>query len=186
MLGFGVKEINYFTYWTKQANYSEGEWFVDGGSFVNRDGTKTALYNFMKTIMAENQAFAGTIKSFDYRGSRVYNGKSVFSEQHISWLKSDDTFGCITNVTTSQEATLVTELYDSENYNYMYMLMNTIDPNEKNGNGKDTTQSITVTFDSAYTRAYLYQNGTRTAVTLTNNAYTVTLTAGQAIYLLPY
>lgn len=186
LLGFGVKEINYFTYWTKQANYSEGEWFVDGGSFVNRDGTTTELYNFMKTIMAENQAFAGTIKSFDYRGSRVYNGKSVFSEQHISWLKSNDTFGCITNVTTSQEATLVTELYDWERYNYMYMLMNTIDTNEKNAKGQDTTQTITVTFNDYYTNAYVYQNGVRTSVALANGVYTVTLTAGQAVYVLPY
>lgn len=186
LLGFGVKEISYFTYWTKQANYSDGEWFIDGGSFVNRDGTTTALYDFMKTIMAENQAFAGTIKCFDYSGSRVYNGTNSFSEQHISWLKSDDTFGCITNVTTSQEATLVTELYDWERYNYMYMLMNTIDPNEKNAKGKNTTQTVTVTFNDYYTNAYVYQNGVRTSVELMDGTYTVTLTAGQAVYVLPY
>ncbi len=188
LLGFGVKEISYFTYWTKQANVSDGEWFVDGGSFVNRDGTTTELYNFMKTIMAENQAFAGTIKNFDYRGSRVYNGTNSFSEQHISWVNNDYTFSCITNVTSSKEATLVTELYDWERYNYMYMLMNTIDPNEKNANKKDTSQTITVTFKSDYgfTKAWVYQNGVRTSVELTNNTYTVTLTAGQAVYVLPY
>ncbi len=188
LLGFGVKEISYFTYWTKQANSSDGEWFIDGGSFVNRDGTTTELYNFMKTIIAENQAFAGTIKNFDYRGSRVYNGTNAFSEKHISWLNNDYTFGCITDVTTSKEATLVTELYDWERYNYMYMLMNTIDPNEKNANGKNTSQTVTITFngDYGFTKAYVYQNGARTSVELTNNTYTVTLTAGQAVYVLPY
>jgi hypothetical protein len=186
LLGFGVKEINYFTYWTKQSNSSSGEYFIDGGSFVDRNGNKTALYTFMQTIMAENQAFAGTIKNFDYVGSRVYTGSYKYDNSHIAWVKNDYTFQKVASVTTSTDATLVTELYDSENYNYMYMLMNTIDPNEKNGNGKDTTQSITVTFDSACTKAYLYKNGTRTAVALTSNAYTVTLTAGQAVYLLPY
>ena len=186
LLGFGVKEINYFTYWTKQSNSSSGEYFIDGGSFVDRNGNKTALYTFMQTIMAENQAFAGTIKNFDYVGSRVYTGSYKYDNSHIAWVNNDYTFKKVVSVTTSTDATLVTELYDSENYNYMYMLMNTIDPNEKNGNSKNTTQSITVTFDSAYTKAYVYQNGVRTGVELTNGTYTVTLTAGQAVYVLPY
>ena len=68
----------------------------------------------------------------------------------------------------------------------MYMLMNTIDPNEKNAKGKNTTQTITVTFNDYYTNAYVYQNGVRTSVELTDGTYTVTLTAGQAVYVLPY
>ncbi len=182
LLGFGVKEINYFTYWTKQANYSTGEYYDDGGSFVKRDGTKTALYTFMQTIMKENQAFAGTIKNFDYMGSRLYTGSSYkFGKDHLTWLDNSYTFHRITSVTTSTDATLVTELYDSNRYNYMYMLMNTIDPSEGS-----TSQTIKVTFDVGCTKAYVYQNGVRTSVALTNNTYTVTLTAGQAVYVLPY
>ena len=97
---------------------------------------------------------------------------------------TSDSFKWVTGVTTSTDATLVTELYDKENYNYMYMVMNTIDPNEKNANKKDTTQSITVTFDSSATAFYVYdQSGNRTLQT--GNTYSVTLTAGQAVYLMP-
>ena len=187
LMGFGVKQINYFTYWTKASNSSSGEYFVDGGSFVNRDGTTTALYNFMKTIMADNTKFASTISHFDYNGSKVVTGSSYkYSDDHIVWgTMTANSFKWLTNVTTSTDATLVTELYDKNNYNYMYMVMNTIDPNEKNANKKDTTQSITITLDSAITKGfYVYdQSGNRTEYT--GNTYTVSLTAGQAIYIMP-
>ena len=185
LMGFGVKQINYFTYWTKYANSSSGEYFEDGGSFVNRDGTTTAVYDFMKTIMANNTAFAPTISHFDYSASKVVgsdNGSQ--NNDHISWsstLTADVSFRLLTSVTTNLEYTLVTELYDKDNYNYMYMVMNTIDPNEGG------TQSITVTFNDTIDTIYVYdQTGKRTSVSLENHTYTVTLTAGQAVYLLPY
>ena len=185
LMGFGVKQINYFTYWTKHSNSSSGEYFEDDGSFVNRDGTTTAVYDFMKTIMANNTAFAPTISHFDYNASKVVGSNNGSQNNaHISWsssLTADVSFRFVTGVTTSLEYTLVTELYDSDNYNYMYMVMNTIDPNEGG------TQTVTVTFDGTFDTVYVYdQTGVRTAVTLTNNTYTVTLTAGQAVYLLPY
>ena len=188
LMGFGVKQISYFTYWTKSANSATGEWFVDGGSFVKRDGTTTALYDFMKTIMADNTAFAKTISHFDYNASQVVGSYSYrYNSNYCTWisaLTAAADFKWVDSVTTSVSYSLVTELYDKENYNYMYMVMNTIDPNEKNANKKDTTQSITVTFDSSVTAFYVYdQSGNRTLQT--GNTYSVTLTAGQAVYLMP-
>ncbi len=185
LMGFGVKQISYFTYWTKSANSNSGEWFDDGGAFVKRDGTTTALYNIMKTIMANNTEFAKTISHFDYNASKVVTSSYKFADEHIVWgTLTSGSFKWVTGATTTTDATLVTELYDEEKYNYMYMVMNTIDPNEKNGNSKDTTQSITVTFDSSVTEFYVYdQSGNRTLQT--GNTYTVSLTAGQAVYLMP-
>ena len=185
LMGFGVDQINYFTYWTKHANSTTGEYFDDGGSFVNRDGSTTAVYDFMKEIMADNTKFAPTISHFDYSASTVVgsnNGNQ--NNEHISWssnLTASASFRFVESVSTTLEYTLVTELYDEENYNYMYMVMNTIDPNEGG------TQTVTVTFDGTFDRIYVYdQTGERTSVALTNNQYKVTLTAGQAVYLLPY
>ena len=185
LMGFGVKQINYFTYWTKASNSSSGEWFEDGGSFVNRDGSTTAIYDFMKKIMADNTTFAPTIMNFDYNESHVYgsNNDSNLNNDHISWSSSltdsNYSFKWLTNVTTSKEYTLVTELFDADNYNYMYMIMNTIDTYYGG------TQSVTITLDSSIKGFYVYdQNGNRT--THSGNTYTVSLTAGQAIYILPY
>ncbi|MBO5737146.1 MAG: hypothetical protein J6S04_04985, partial [Clostridia bacterium] len=184
LLGFGVKQINYFTYWTKAANSTEGEYFEDGGSFVNHDGTTTEIYNFMQAIMADNDTFAPTISQFDYSDSHVYgsNNDSDLNNDHISFSSSlTDTnysFKYLTNVTTTKEFTLVTELYDAEKYNYMYMIMNTIDPYYGG------TQNVTVTLDSSVTAFYVYdQEGNRTLVS--GNSYTASLTAGQAIYIMP-
>ena len=188
LMGFGVKQINYFTYWPKFANSTSGEYFEGNGSFINRDGTTTDLYDFMKTIMANNTAFAPTISHFDYNASKVVSNSYKYSDDHIVWgTMTNDSFKFVSGVTTSTDATLVTELYDKDNYNYMYMVMNTIDPYEKNTNGNDTLQTITVTFDGTFDMVYVYdQTGARTSVQLINNTYTVTLTAGQAVYLLPY
>ena len=188
LVGFGVKQINYFTYWTKSANSTSGEWFVDGGSFVNRDGTKTALYDIMQEIMAENTEFARTISHFNYTGSKIVTGSSYkYSKDHINWgtlTSNSSTFKWLSGVTTSTDATLVTELYDASRYNYMYMFMNTIDPYEKNNNGNDTKQTITITLNAAVTGFYLYdQTGARSYVS--GNSTTVNLEAGQAVYVLP-
>ena len=115
-------------------------------------------------------------------GSRIYTGSYKYSDDHLAWLDSSYTFQRITSVTTSTDATLVTELYDSNRYNYMYMLMNTIDT----GENTTATQTITVKFDSYCTKAYVYKNGVRTEVTLTDNTYNVTLKPGEAVYVLPY
>jgi hypothetical protein len=184
LMGFGVKQINYFTYWTKAASSSSGEYYIDGYSFVNRDGTTTALYNFMKEIMADNTKFAPTISHFDYNASQIFgsNTDSSLDNAHITWSPTWSTaadFRWITNVTTNKEYTLVTELYDDEKCNYMYMIMNTIDT-YYGGN-----QNITVTMDSSVTKFYVYdQYGNRTAHT--GNTYSVTLSAGQAVYIMPY
>ena len=184
LMGFGVKQINYFTYWTKAANSSSGEYYIDGYSFVKRDGTPTELYNFMKEIMADNTKFAPTIRHFDYNASQIFgsNTDSSLDNAHITWVKdltAAASFRWITNVTTSKEFTLVTELYDDEKCNYMYMIMNTIDT-YYGGN-----QNVTVTLDSSVTAFYVYdQYGNRTAHT--GNTYTVTLNAGQAVYIMPY
>ena len=184
LMGFGVKQINYFTYWTKASSSSSGEYFEDGGSFVNRDGSTTALYDFMKTIMADNTAFAPTISHFDYNESHVYgsNNDSNLNNDHISWSSSltdsNYSFKWLTNVTTSKEFTLVTELYDAEKYNYMYMVMNTIDTYYGG------TQNVTITLDSSVKKFYVYdQRGNRTLIE--GNTYSAQLTAGQAIYIMP-
>ena len=60
----------------------------------------------------------------------------------------------------------------------MYMFMNTIDTYYGG------TQSVTVTLNENVKAFYVYApNGTRTLVE--GNTYTVSLTAGQAIYVMP-
>ncbi|MBP5466296.1 MAG: Ig-like domain-containing protein [Clostridia bacterium] len=187
LLGFGVKEIDYFTYMTKASNYSDGEFYLDGYSLLNRNGTTTGLYDDIQTVISENQTFAPVIKSFEYQGSRVYSGTNTFTDSdHVAWMDNSYAFKRVSSVITTKEDTLVTELFDTKNYNYMYMFMNTIDPYEKNGKSNDTTQTVTITFDSYCTQADVYVNGVKNTISLNNHTYSVSLTAGQAVYVIPY
>ena len=184
LMGFGVKQINYFTYWTKASNSSSGEWYEDGYAFVDRNGNPTYLYEIMQTILAENADFAPTISHFDYKDSHIYGSKKSQDNAHITWSGSltdnnNYSFKWITNVTTNNEYTLVTELFDEERYNYMYMFMNVMDPYY---GGK---QTVTITLDSSVKQFYVYGQDGERLETVTGNTYTVTLTAGQAIYIMP-
>ncbi len=61
LLSFGVKQISYFTYWTKQTNCTTGELFPDGTAFVSRDGTVNALHHWMRDIHGKLQNIAAHI-----------------------------------------------------------------------------------------------------------------------------
>ncbi|MBO5363222.1 MAG: hypothetical protein J6A46_02725, partial [Clostridia bacterium] len=184
MLGFGVKQISYFTYWTKQGNSTTGETFIDGASFITRAGHKTDLYYFMQEIMAENQKFAPTLLNFDYQGSRVYEKLPCnFDNRQTQMLKNDYTFKKIENVSVNKECALITELFDKENSRYMYMVMNTVSPENK---GSKAFQSTEITFSEEYTHVVVYKDGVGTPKKLDGNKATVKLAAGEAVYLLPY
>ncbi len=72
LLAFGVKQLAWFTYWTKQANSTAGETFPDGASFVSRDGTVNPLYHWVRDIHEAIQGFAAQILPLELSGCRTY------------------------------------------------------------------------------------------------------------------
>lgn len=185
LIGFGVKEISYFTYWTKSYNKTDGELFIDGASFVTRAGEKTDIYYFMQKIIAENQKFAPTVLNFDYQGSNAYvNAPTYFNSAHMAWAYRDYTFQKVTNVVIDKECAMATELYDKENNRYMYMVMNTVDTINRGSKAYQTTK---VTFAPEYTHVAVYKDGVSTPHKLApDNSVSVELMPGEAVYLLPY
>ncbi len=182
LVGFGVKTISYFTYWTKSDNNTEH--FIDGNSFITWYGERTKIYDWMKQIMAEEQKFAPTVLNFDYQTSKVYsNPPTVFDAGHAAWIKETPSFKALKDVSINKEIALVTELYDSVKGNYMYMVQNIVDPIHKGSKAYQTTE---LTFDSAYTHAAVYVKGERTLVKLQNGKLTLKHKAGEATYVIPY
>ena len=177
LLGFGAKQLAYYTYYTRSESDSEGtESYVDGKSFVDYNGNPTELYYWMQKIMANDQKFAPTIMQFDYRGSKVYGSTSA---DYLSKATSDS-FAKLSSFSVSTGSALVTELYDDENDNYMYMAMNVLDPDATN-----TAETVKMTF-SGYTHVLVYVDGEAQEVALTNGVYTATLNNGDAVYVIPY
>ena len=182
LLGMGVKQIVYYTYFNK--GMSEDTIHPDGTTFITHYGEKTERYYFMQKILAENQKFAPIILNFDYVTSNAYEvTPTTYSSSHVKYCEKNNTFQKLKSFTINKECALVSELYDDENNRYMYMVQNVVDPDYQGAKGY---QTATVTFASGYTRALVYKNGEVTNVALKGGKYTVKQHAGEAVFILPY
>ena len=186
LLGFGVKEIVYYTYFNKGNDFDgkSGENYPDGTSFITHHGQKTDLYYFMQKIIAEDQKFAPVIMNFDYVTSNVYSvPASTYSTEHIRMAQRGNAFQKVKEITINKECALATELYDKTNDRYMYMVQNVVDPKYQ---GAKAYQTATVEFNSGYTYALVYRNGEPTKVKLTDGKLEVKQHAGEAVFVIPY
>ena len=182
LVGFGAKQIAYYTYYTRgESDSTGGESYVDGSSFVDYNGNPTYLYDIMKGIMADNQIFAKVVLNFTYQGSRYYSGSSVSSDKtHVNKITTANGFTRLSGFSVNKELALVTELRDKNNDNYMYMAMNISNPDVGT-----YTQNVSLTFNG-YTKALVYRDGVFENVELSGGIYTATLNAGDAVYVIPY
>lgn len=182
LVGFGIKQISYFTYFTKADNNREH--FIDGNSFLTWQGEKTDIYHWMKQIMAEEQKLAPTILNFDYKSSKVYMLEMTNFDCTYA-MRTIDTpaFVALKDVNINKEVALVTELYDDEKENYMYMVQNVVDSTKK---GSKAYQTTVLTFDKQYKYAAVYVKGERTLVKLDKGKLTLKHKAGEATYVMPY
>ena len=182
LVGFGIKQISYFTYFTKADNNAEH--FIDGNSFLTWEGEKTDIYHWMKQIMSEEQKLAPTILNFDYSSSKVYISETTnFDCTYAMRTIETPDFKALKDVDVNKEAALVTELYDDEKQNYIYMVQNVTDSVRK---GSKAFQTTVLTFDEAYKYAAVYVKGERTLVKLDKGKLTLKHKAGEATYILPY
>ena len=190
LLGFGVKEIHYFTYYARPEN--ENETFIDAGSFVTSEGEKTDVYYRMQAILAQNQYFASVIKSFDYVSSNLIKGASVtYNNTDITnttdstreyaraeEFDTDSFSGALTAVSADKEYVLLTKLNDGTND--MYMVQNVVDPQY------DVLQTVTMTF-TGKTYAVVYENGFKRIVKLNaDGTLVLKLSEGNAAYVMAF
>lgn len=185
LLGFGVREISYFTYYTRTESKTEGESFPDGGSFVNLYGQPTNIYYMMKDIMADNQAFAPTVLQFEYIKSGVFTKLPLnYSSGHIRYVEQNAaTYSEVKSVSVNKECAMVNELYDAENKRYMYMAMNIIDPEQA---GSKAYQTITLEFKDGYNFALVYRDGEKSIYRLKDGKLEVKGAPGDASFVIPF
>ncbi len=181
LVGFGVKEIYYYTYYTR--TNTTDEQYADGYSFIDNNGEKTHVYDAMQKITAEMQLLAPYILHYDYNASAVYQGNElsldVCKHTHYSGIVNGS-FQKISGVSVDNDRALVTELTNGAG-GYMYMVQNVADPECACAGTR--TQKATITFSSDVKTITVFTNGVPEKVTLTGNTYTVTQTAGQAVYI---
>lgn len=182
LVGFGIKQISYFTYFTKADNNAEH--FEDGKSFITWRGEKTEMYYWMQKIMAEEQKLAPVVLNFEYKSSKIYSKPTEGLDlEYVRLTYPTPDFTMVTGVEIDKGAALVTELYDEEKGNYLYMVQNVIDAAKEFAN---PLQKATLTFDRKYKYAAVYVKGERTDVKLKKGKFTVKQTEGEAVFVMPY
>ena len=185
LLGFGVNEISYFTYFTGSENKTDGESFYGTSSFVDLYGKKTPMYDVMKGIMADNQQFAPTVLQFDYKKSGVFTKLPMnYTSAHLQYVEQNTaTYEKVRSVSVNKECAMVNEMYDAENDRYMYMAMNIVDPEFK---GSTVYQTITLEFAPEYKYAAVYKNGEKSLYKLKNGKLNVKGAPGDASFVIPF
>ncbi len=182
-MGFGIKQLSYFNYWKK--NDANGEVFFDNASFISNSGEKTQIYGHMQKINAELQKLAKYTMHFDYVG--CYYSTSQPSDYSVSYL-SDLQIGGLTHINNvthgSSQAVLITELYDKEKDNTMYMVQNILDPIYVEEEGECVLETELTFLDC--THLLVIDKGETSTVELEKGRCTLTLEPGHAVFVIPY
>ncbi len=204
LIGFGATNFAYYTYMPDQSSSSTltGGKIVDDGSFLTREGEKNNIWYYGKELMAEAQKLAPVITHFDYQGAKMVENTTAGAAINLNNapyleslpygdyktpIKFDNSyeFKKLKSISQNNDIALVTELKDSENDLYMYMVQNVIDPGETvdSEHGK-FDMDIELNFGSCEWVAE-FNCGELRYVKLNNGVYRNKLSAGYAVYLIP-
>ena len=184
LLGFGVKQFSYFTYWTKRDNSTTGEFFKDGNAMMTRRGEKTPLYGYVKEVNEYIQKLAPLIKNFEHVADQYLIQTPYYTHPlHLEYTGMSD-FENVVEAENDLEIGFVSEMYDSKNKQYLYLLQNITDPMYAEYVLKP--QTIKVKFKEQYDMVDIFDNGEWRTEPLLDNTYEIKLEPGFAQFILPY
>lgn len=181
LLGFGVKELGFFTYMSHGANSSE--FFHDDGAMLTRKGERTPLYYETQKVIKEIKEIIPVVTKFEYRHS-AYAVKTFNSFlKQLDYAKNEKLIN-VEEFSTDREGVLINELYDKKNDQYLYCVTNMTEVRCKEEQG--AIQTTTIQYDKKFAHADVFINGRWNKLDLTNGELTVHLAVGETAYVLIY
>ena len=92
---------------------------MDGAAFINLDGSRTALYEYTKRIIAEMKKFTNVLRNYEYDSSHVVTeaGKTCKDFDWTKFLYEDEPTPI--PVTVDKGVALITQQSNGENRLYM-------------------------------------------------------------------
>ena len=186
LIGFGVRQYSYFTYWTKQMNRTDGEHFPDGEAMMDRSGNKTRMWRHVQKINKEVTALAPLLWEFNYCTNAFFVNKPFCVQPTFLEMARGGKLSQIKDVQVDRDVVLVTEQYDKKKKQYMYCVTNVTDPICYAKRYKKENQVTVLTFDEKYNVADVYSKGKWTKVALEDNKLTLALYSGDGVIILPY
>jgi hypothetical protein len=184
-MGFGCKEFSFFTYFTKFDRVFNGERAVsdgiDGAAFINLDGSRTKLYNYTKKIIGEMKKFESVLLKYDFEDAYFFFPKGKKAKDFEVTARAKNGGECDITVETKDTPYIVT-LLTSKTGGKMYMVQNI-------GNTMDELidkvkpKKVKINLGNLAENAKFYYKGERVEKEVLDNALTLTLKAGQALFI---
>ena len=181
LLGFGIKELGFFTYMTH--GNGGGEVFHEKGAMMTRQGEKTPLYAITQKILKEFHEIAPVATRFEYQHS-AYEVATFHSFLKQLDFAVNEELDNVQSFETDSEGVLINELYDKEENQYLYRVINMAEVRCEEVAG--VTQHTKIRFDGKFKFADVYADGKWTTKALENGALEVGLLPGDAAYVLIY
>lgn len=170
-LAFGVKEFAYFTYWRKQDNKSDFEFYPDNTAFISQHGEKTSLYYAVQKINEEHKQLENTLEKYSFVNSS-FIGKADYllhcEEREIDGIK----------VCAKTDAPLlITLLKEKHGQSIAYAIQNLSDPDVCE------EENQVELFIEGCKRATVYHGNVWAEESLTNGKYTAKIMPGYAEFI---
>ena len=181
LLAFAVRELGFFTYLSHSSG--GGEEFPDDGAMLNGDGEKMPLYYVTQRLIKEAKEIIPVTTCFRYHHS-AYDIKGYNCQYR--WLDNavNEKLDNVEWFDTDKESVLVNELYDEENGQYLYAVLNLTDVRSEEANG--AAQKTKIQFDKKFSYADVFVGGKWEKVALNDGVLETSLAAGECAYALIY
>ena len=211
-LGFGAREITFYTYVT-MLNNSASYLSRDGSSFINGDGTKTWVYNYSKEVIEHIKKLEKVVFEYDWKGAKIYLHKSAkaVNVPHIkdlpenlanveasylsSWPIPNNNGGYTTadfdnsyefkkikNIEYDKDILLVSHFEKQGENPNMYMFENIIDRCYKTN---PSSMKLKVDFGINVKKLHVLKDKDFEVVELNNGIFNTDLSRGEAVWVIP-
>ena len=194
--GLGIRDIYFYTYMPDSVSTTEQD-----SSFINLDGSLTPIYEYVQRVVDELQNFAGTALTFEFSGMKLVYTEETQDNYHFEnyfyhapqgektlAFNNSYSFVALNGFEITTDIALITELYNQETGQYMYMAQNVVDPyyvkNDMNG-WENTQLTVTLNFGTTCKGVLEFYNGVQKYIPLSQGVYETTLEMGNASYVIP-
>lgn len=181
-MAFGYDAFTHFTYFTPgNANAQTGDGWVYEAGAIDRDGKKTEIYDFFKTVNNEVHKWGNVYKSFTWQGTTNVAGSHGVYNSPLKTMKHAfsiaDTDGLQSVVSTGD---LLLGVFTDAAQNKGFMLVNAAIPYD----GK--AASAEVKFDAEYKGVMVFEKGVPAIKDLDGkNTAVIKLDSGEGKFLIP-
>lgn len=211
-LGFGAREITFYTY-VQMFNNDPNYLSRDGSSFITSDGTKTWIYNYGKEVIEHIKRLEDLIFEYDWKGSKILFHKSIddikvpkvkdlpesLTSVKAAYLSSwpivgkdgkvttadfDNSYELekIKEVTFDKDILLVSHFEKQGGNSDMYMFANIIDRCYKN---IPSSMKLKIDFGAEVKRVQALKDREFEMVELKDGKFCTELSRGEAVWIIP-